>query len=539
MTEGVERGRAAFARRSWAEAYDTLTAADAAEPLAAADLELIATAADLLGLAEWEDAYARAHRDYLDAGDVPGAARTAIRLGMALFNMGEPARGGGWIGRAVGLLEDAPDCVEQGFLRVPIALQAMFGGDAATAYERFCEAAEYGERYANPDLQAFGRLGRGTTLILLGETAKGVAFLDQAMVGVTAGEVSPVVAGIVYCASIESFQEIFDWRRAQEWTTALTRWCDSQPGMVPFRGQCLVHRAELMTLHGAWPDAAVEAERARDWLSRPPPQRAVAAAYYQLGELHRLRGAYAEAERAYRDANERGRTPQPGMALMRLAQGQVEAAAVAIRRVVDEAQGGPERARLLPAYVEILLASGDPASARSAAEELAATADDLDAPFLRATSAHAIGAVLLAEGEAHAAHAALRDACAAYRESDVPYEAARARALLGLACRSQGDADSCELELDAARRALTALGAAPALAWLAALTESPTAPGGLSPREAEVLRLVATGATNRAIATQLVLSEKTVARHVSNIFTKLGVASRSAATAYAHQHGLA
>ncbi len=528
--------RDAYARRAWLAAFTGFTAADAELPLEPDDLERLAVVAELVGRDDdKDDRYAAAHHSWLARRDDRAAARCAFWLGMGLVIRGDFARGGGWIARAAGLVGDT-DCVERGYVLVPAGLQALWGGDPAGARALFEEVASYAARFADPDLRALGALGRGTALVKLGEHAAGLAALDEAMLAASAGEVSPRVAGIVYCAAIETFQEEFDWRRAQEWTAALTRWCDAQPDLVPFRGQCLVHRAEVMELHGDWPDAMTEAGRARDWLSRPPPSPAVAAAYYRLGELHRLRGEHRDAEESYRRANEGGRAPQPGLALLRLAQGKVDAAAGALRRVVAEAADPAERARLLPAYVEVLLAEGDVAAAREAATELAAI--PVDAPYLRAVSAHATGAVLLAEGDPRAAHAALRDAGTAYREIDVPYDAARARALAGLACRALGDDDSYAMEVDAARTALTQLGAAPALAWLDALTGR-SATGGLTAREVEVLRLVATGRTNRAIATDLVLSEKTVARHVSNIFTKLGVSSRAAATAYAHQHDLA
>jgi DNA-binding NarL/FixJ family response regulator len=308
---------------------------------------------------------------------------------------------------------------------------------------------------------------------------------------------------------------------------------------VPFRGECLVHRAQLSTLHGSWPRATQEAELAREQLAatRHP---AVGEAHYELGELHRLRGDYEAAEMAYRQANDEGRQPQPGFALLRFAQGEGEAAAVSVRRVLDELDSPPDRARVLPAAVEIVVGTGDLPAARLLAEELVQIAELLGTPYLRAASGQAMGRLLLAEGDPAAAHTLLRKACADYRDVDARFEAARTRIMLGLACKELGDRDGCELELDTARRELEAMGARPALAALDASQQGSqagaAAPGALSPREVEVLRLLATGVTNRSIARELVLSEKTVARHVSNIFTKLGVSSRSAATAWALQH---
>jgi len=339
---------------------------------------------------------------------------------------------------------------------------------------------------------------------------------------------------------LEGCQELFDLRRARQWTAVLTSWCATQPDLVPYRGQCLLHRAELLALHGAWPDAMEETRAAYARFLRPTGHPAAGAAAYQLAELHRLRGETTEAEEAYRLASRWGREPQPGLALLRLAQGQPATAQAAIHRALDEAGDLPGRARLLPAAAEIALAAGDPAAARAAADELAEAARRLDAPVLLATAASAGGAVLLAEGDPRAALVDLRSAWAAWRELEAPYEAARTRVGIGLACRALGDQDSAAMELDAARFAFQELGAAPDLASLETLTGRGPAgqAGGLTPREVQVLRLVATGKTNRAIAAELVLSERTVDRHVSNIFTKLGVSSRAAATAWAYEHRL-
>ncbi len=536
-------GRRSFERRAWRDAFVELSAADHSSPLGVDDLERLAVAAYLAGEDEaWAAACERAHHECLRQADGRRAARCAFWLGFGLLQRGEMAPAGGWLARAQHLVDERDDeCAERGLLLLPVALGHLMAGETDNALAEFTDALAIGVRFGDAELTAFGRLGRGQALVLGGERARGVAELDEVMVAVTAGEVSPIVAGVVYCAVIEMCHYVFDVRRAQEWTAALSRWCEAQPELVPYRGQCLVHRAEILQLHGAWPEAMDEAERAFQHLSRPPVHPAVGDALYRLAELLRLRGEYERAETAYREASAHGRDPQPGLARLRMAQGRTAVAVAAIRRAVDEAPDRVRRAQVLADYVELVLAVDDIAAARAAAEDLVALGADFDAPMLRAAAAHATALVLLADGEPRAALGALRPAWAIWRDLGAPYEAARVRVAIAIACRELGDDEGASLELDAAAGAFRTLGAVVDLASverLAGRAPSSGEAGALSARELCVLRLVATGMTNRAVATELGISDKTVARHVANIFTKLGVSSRSGATAYAYEHGL-
>ena len=531
MTEALDRGRGSFERHQWGDAFIELSAADREAALEPDDLERLAVAAFLVGAdGESDDAWLRAHHECLRLGDRVRAARCAGLLAQGLLLRGEMARGGGWLARAQRLLDEANhDGVERGYLLLPVALES-FSRDPATARATFELAAQIGARFGDADLTAFARTGLARSWIRMGETREGGVLLDEVMVAVTAGELSPIFAGLVYSAVIEACLETFDLRRAQEWTTALSRWCESQPGLMAYRGQCLVYRAELMLLQGRWADAANEARLAGERLAGRP---AVGMALYQQAELHRLGGRFDEAETAYRQAEEWGLAPQPGMALLRLAQGRVDAAAATIRRVMDDEQGGVGRPAVLAVFVEVMLAAHDLGAARAAADELTQIAADVGAPLLTAVSDHATGAVLLAEGDAHAAVVLMRRAWASWRELEAPYEAARVRVLIGLACRELGDHEAASLELDAARSVFRQLGAAPDRVRVEALTRTAglRAPMGLTRRQVEVLALVAAGKTNREIAAALVISEHTVARHVQNILGKLGVSSRTAAGA--------
>ena len=534
----LRRGREAYTNRAWLDAYTALSEADRAAPLQAEDLELLATSASMVGrMDDYLAVLERAHLAHLDAGDQLAAARCAGWLGMTLAVRGEIGPASGWFARCERLVErEARDCVERGWLLLPVIFRLEFGGDHAGAHEAAATAAEYADRFGDPDLAALARHLQGLSRIKQGLIDEGLALMDEAMVAVTADAVSPIVAGIVYCGVIASCEEAFEVRRAHEWTNALTRWCEAQPQMVSFTGRCLAHRAGIMQLHGAWRDALAEAQLARERCEQAMNRAATGQALYQQGELHRLLGDSESAEAAYREASQFGREPQPGLALLRLAQGDVDSAKAAIRRALDETTEPLNRAALLPAFAEIMLAAGEGDEARRASGELEKIAAGSGRPMLEAIAAHVRGVVELGDGAAQAALPPLRRAAELWRELDAPYELARVRTLVGLACRELGDSDTAALELDAARSAFAQLGAGPDLARLDSLTHA--APHGLSARELEVLRHVAAGKTNRQIAEELVVSEHTVARHLQNIFAKLGVSSRTAATAFAFEHRL-
>jgi len=540
--DALPHARASYDRQLWRQAYELFSATDREEPLGADDLDRLATCALMIGNeSESVDIWAKAHHEFLTRGAIEQAARCAFRIGYGLAFRGQIAHASGWLARARRVLDDAAaDSVVRGYLMLPDAIRAALAGEFTRSHDLFIQAEAIGQRFGDGDLIAFGRQGQGRTLIKMGRLAEGVALLDEVMVAVTAGELMPMSMGDIYCSVIDACSEIFDLRRAVEWTAALEKWCESQSDNIPYRGMCLVHRAEILQLQGSWSDALGEAERACDRLLVPPPRPAAGRACYQRGELHRLRGEFDKAEASYRQAAELGRKPQPGLALLRLAQGDTEAALGSIRRAVEEARAPVVRSRMLGAFVEILLAVNDTESARGAARELEEIAESLDAPFLRAAAAHCSGAVDLAEGNAEHALVALQNARDVWREVEAPYDEARTRVLIALASRALGDEDTAALELDAARGRFERLGASNDVARLeeSARRESPRAPTRLTARELEVLGLVATGKTNRAIAGALGLSEKTVARHVANIFTKLDVTSRAAATAYAYRNRL-
>jgi DNA-binding CsgD family transcriptional regulator len=532
----LEHARAYYGRRAWSDAYDALLCADRAAPIDVDDLDRLATAAYLTGHeVEYQHILERLYRAHVTSGDLARAARCTFWLAISHLLRGECGRSNAWTTRGERLVEDE-DSVERGYLAVVVAEQQLRDGhtDATLATAR--RVVAIGESAMDVDLLGAARHVQGRALIQRGDVAAGLKCLDETMLAAVAGELSPIMTGLMYCSVIDTCRQVCALGRAREWTAAFSTVCQQQPDMIAFTGVCLVHRSEILQLEGAWLEALAEAcracERAQRADRRPPP-----AAFYQQGEIHRLRGECAKAEDAYRAASELGFEPQPGFALLRLAQGRTRAACTAIRRLIGATRDRVRRASLLPAHVEIMLASGDLEEARRARDELRDLADAFDTDVLRAVVAQADGAIAIAEGDAHAAFDPLRCAFDIWKRFDAPYEAARVRVLIGVACRATGDNEAAGLELEAAKTVFVRLGAEPELARLSA-AGSPASRSPLTARELHVLRLISTGCTNKQIAAELSVSERTIDRHVTNILTRLDVRSRTAATAYAYDHKL-
>ena len=534
-----ELARDAVERRSWAEAYSIFEGLD--PDLTPEEWESFADAAWWTGRQD-ESIAARqkAYTGYADDGDDRRAGWMASRLCIEHFLRDEPAAGAGWLARSKRHAAELPDCVELGFMAMVEAIVLRFSGDPASGEPLAERATEIAQRFGDRDLLAMAIHTHGLILIAEGRVSEGVPLLDEAMTAVVAGEVSDYYAGAVYCNVIGACLEIADVRRAAEWAEAARAWSESIPPESPYPGLCRVNRAQVASLRGDWSSAEAEATRAVEQLMSSMPPLA-AEALYETGDVLRRRGDLSGAEAAFERAHGLGFDPQPGLGLLRLAQGKVDAALTALRTAVAGPSGNRLRsARLQAALAEAALAAGDLDAARASAEEVDAIARASDARILEAAASTVRGSVQLAEGDGPGAVASLRHAAALWQELRLPYEAAQARMRFGLALRAAGDDDGARLELRAALAGFEKLGATRDAAVASDLLGGPTElPRGLTAREAEVLRLVAAGKTNRDIAVELVISEHTVARHLQNMFVKLDVSSRSAATAFAYEHGLA
>ncbi len=541
-SELLELGRGAYARRAWEDAWRWLSRADEVAALVPEDLERLAMAASLTGREQnYLQILDRTYHACLEGGEGLPAARAAFWLGLRMTLRGERGLAVGWLGRARRLVHrEGRPCVEEGYLLLPLAEEQLVRGEAEKARETAARAAKIGEGFADLDLATCARHVEGRALIETGKVEEGLELLDEAMLSVVEGALSPMIAGLVYCSVIESCQRIYALERARSWTSELGKWCAAQPQLVAFTASCLVSRAEIMQVGGAWREALEEARRASATGPKDREWQAPGAAFYQQGEVHRLRGHFAQAEKAYRQASRRGCEPQPGLALLRLAEGNSAVAARMIERALSAATGLADRTKLLAAFVEIMLSAGERDAAERACGELTEAAARFGTESLCAMAEQARGAVSLAKDNPDRALPALRHALQLWLKVEAPFHAARTRELLALACRAFGDHEGAQLELTAAHEVYESLGAERDLLRLAAPSGGKGHPqrSRLTARELQVLRMLAAGNSNRTIATDLGLSKKTIDRHVSNIFDKLDVSSRTAAAAWAYEQKL-
>ncbi len=565
-------GRTAFAEKRWEDAFTLFSEEDRARPLGIDDLELFAKSAALT--ANEDAGFALLERGYescLAAGDELRAASAAFWLGFRLSSLGEFGRAQAWLARSAAIAERHGDCVVRGYLLVPGIHRLLLARANEAAYRDAMEAAAVGDRFDEADLSALGRQLAGRALIERGDVAQGMALLDEAMLIATADGITDLGRGLVYCSVVGCCQRVFALDRAREWSTVLEAWCSSQSQLGLFNGTCRVHRAEILQLGGSWSDALAET---RQVSAGKPDQRERALAEYEEAEIRRLRGDFDEAGRLYEEASRRGLDPQPGLSLLRLAQGDIAAAVGGIRRAAATTVSPLGRARYLPALVEIMLAAERDTSGRNrlarvsrstgtvtlgdehreaedaaatlgdehreaedAAAELGEIATTFGTPLLGALALEASALVAVHRGDAAKAVPLLMETLDAWMALAAPYPAARIRVAIAEACEALGDAEGARMQRDSARRVFEQLDAAPDLAALGG-GRPRKADGNLSPRELEVLRAAATGRTNKEIGARLGLSTRTVDRHVSNILTKLEVPSRAAATSYAYEHGL-
>ncbi len=462
VLDSLEAAREAASRHAWRSAYDSYAGVERGE-LEANDLEQFADAAWWTGrLDEAVRLRERAYTAFSSSGDKLGAARLAITLSWDHGGRGAFAVANGWFATAERLLADTPEATEHSFLTLTRAVNELFSGELDSALENFDRAFELGRRFGARDIEVLALSGKGRGLIKRGEIDEGLALLDEATAAAVCGELSPHSTGFVYCITISSCHDLGDFRRAAEWTEAANSWCDSLD-VSGFPGACRLHRAEIMRLRGDLAGAEKQAIAACDEL-HDYDRSITAGGYYELGEIRRRRGDFAAAEEAYATANELGRTTQPGLALLRLAQGKVDAAIGGITRALEDANEPLHRLRHLPARVSIAVTAGDLKAARAAAGELERIVDafkigDRRALAFDAAVHFADGQITLAEGDPGEASRSLKRARDEWQEVGAPYETAQARMLLGLAFRRQGDEDAATAELDAALAAFERLGA--------------------------------------------------------------------------------
>lgn len=525
----LEAGRAAAARLDWAGAHRDLTRAADHQALRADDLLLLSDAAWWLGrMAETMALSERVHRLYVEEGRLDRAALCALTTGELWLISGEVPVGLGWIARARRLLAELPEGEVHGYLVFADGQLALETGDDAAVSAATRRLADLARRQASPTLEALGLLLAGTQAVRAGRTTEGFALLDEAMLPVLAGQVEDGFAGNLYCQVMGLCAEVGDVRRMRTWLRTTEKWCARFSDAVMFVGICRMHRVQLLVLDAAWDEAAREAGLVQRELAEMNAM-AVAEAHYQLGELHRRRGVLDDAAREYDAARALGHAAQPGAALLRLAEGRPEDAWSAIAGAL-EAGPPPSRWRCLGPAVEIALAGRRLTAATALADELTAVAERTPGSLFRAAAPAARGRIDLADGRPAAAVVALREAVRTYTDLGVPHEAAQVQALLAEACAAAGVPTDAEAAASAAAEARRRLGLLP--------SPHRTTSGTLTAREREVLRLVADGASNHDVAEQLTLSDKTVGRHLANVYAKLGVTSRTAAVARAREQRL-
>jgi ATP/maltotriose-dependent transcriptional regulator MalT len=538
----LEPVRAAVAHHRWDEALDLANAVSCADPAAEAErLDLLADAAWWLGrLDDCTVAREQAYHLYDDVGDHRGAGMAAVWLYEHHAFRARGAIAGAWLRRARRALEDDPECVPHGALLLREAEALHSGGELDRAVERATQVVELGRRLRSADLEAEALQTVGRVLIDRGEIAEGMGHLDEAMLFAVEGRLGPYSTGKVYCSLIGACEETGDFDRAAEWTEATERWSQRHPFGI-FPGICRVHRAIVLKRRGSLAEAEQEAARACEELLHSRPVTS-AQAWAEVGDICRRIGELDRAEEAFARSQELSGGPCAGLALLRLAQGRADAARSIIEGCTSGAVNPLGRANLLPTVIHVAVAGGDLEGADAALDELQEIATTFDLPEMTAALMASRGRVQLARGEAGLARATLQEALERWRALDVPYEVASVGTLLGQALHESGDEIGAVAAFTAASQQFDQIGAhldaRRVLGGGSTTAGRRVLPASLTEREAEVLRLVAAGLTNNEIAARLFLSAKTVSRHLSNIFTKIGVTSRAGATAFAFEHDL-
>jgi ATP/maltotriose-dependent transcriptional regulator MalT len=532
--DALTAARDALARHDWDASLRLAESAASDDPAAEAErLDVLATAAWWLGrLDTCIDARQTAYRIFEELGETRRAGLCAVWLYEHYCFRAKGAIASGWLQRARRLLGDDTDCTEHGALLLREAEIAHGEGRLVDARALADRALGLGRRIASPDLEAEALQTVGRVLIDEGAVERGLAHLDEAMLFAVEGRIGPYSTGKVYCSLIGACEDVGDLRRAAEWTEATAQWAGQHPFAI-FPGICRIHRAVVLDRRGEMADAERELSQACDELVGSNLANA-AAAFAEVGDIRRRLGDLERAEEAFARVEELTGQTCTGVALLRLAQGRVDAAARIISGCMAAQSPNPlGRARVRPAAAQIAIAADDLGGARESVAELDAIATAFDTPMLHAMAALARGRLQLAEGDADGATHTLRDALRYWQELEVPYEVATTRTLLAQALRDVGDDDGARESFAAARALFDQIGAR-----LDVPDTTVALPAGLTAREAEVLRLIAAGKSNKDIAAELFLSVKTVSRHLSNIFTKIGVSSRAAATAFAFEQQL-